>query len=156
MTYPSNQIVFRSPWLARKLVFTLVGLVLSIALTLKLHSAVGWVALLFVLPLLVSRPRKIALCEDEVTYWPPLGGPQRIRLDDVTAITLASAGEAVPFGWVQSFPGAKLQLSNGLALTIPLDIPNHEEVLQRIITAWQQRVGAQARGDKEGQQTSPR
>ena len=86
--------------------------------------------------------RKIEITEYEIAYWPPLSRSRRARFADVTSIKKANVsrwfGESLP----RLVSGAELQLPNYEVLQIPLDLPNSDEVYDKIFKAWERQRAA--------------
>ncbi len=154
-----TQIVIRYPWIQRVVVSSLILVLLTVYIVIrgmKGHSgnvnvvgialfAALFIGFMVLLLLWIDRRRMIEISEHGIAYRPPIGPTERTKFADVTSIKKATV--CVWFGG--NFPafisGMELQLSNYMTMQIPLDLPNGDEVYQRIAKAWERERAASGR-----------
>ena len=128
--------VFRFPWQKRIAVFGPLGLLLIWLCIHQYHAPVVAILPLFtVIRAFAEYRRKIVISENKLTYRPPIGPAQRIMFADVESIELGEMAEI--FATTRTFgPGASFKLVNGVTVSIPLGLRDHERVFEEIVKYW--------------------
>ncbi len=156
--------VIRYPWVWSAIIFCLFAILLGFYGIAELRAearlrGVGiraqlpmWVLaaagpLILLVSAATARRRKLVITPDEVMYRPAIGRLRRTRFAEIGAI---EQGNIYHFGGVIG-PAAILTLKDYMQVAIPLNLPNHEEVLKRLIQAFQQRIAIH--GHRESSQS---
>ena len=140
-------IVIRYPWVVQTVIGSLLSIPVAILMVrdvvgrdVKSHiESIVVVACLWSLSSFwMARRRMLEISQYGIAYRPPIGVTKKTKFADVTSIKKVFMRE---FG-SSSVRGMELQLSNYMALGISLDLPNGDEVFDKITKAWEsQRAG---------------
>lgn len=141
-----RRVVFQYPWLEQTIFFGVLFGAATVLAWMKLHSVVITVAFLgIIIRTAMERRRKIIISPEYVEYYPIWGHPSRILLHDVTAVRAADVSRIV-FLMPRIEYGAAFDLRNGSTATLPLDMPENEDVLSEIKAAWKRSYGGSLSG----------
>lgn len=126
----SDEIVIRYSWFAGTMLGCLGAAAMIAISVLRFHSALGiFYALVFLVPIMALPRRKLVIGPEVVTYRPAIGSAKMTRFTQIASISqeyaLRPGGAGVP--------AARLTLKDGMAVSIPLDLPDHEVVFNRIL-----------------------
>lgn len=92
---------------------------------------------LFLIRYSAEKRRKLEISANDIAYWPPLGHRRRARFADITSIEKATVARSWGGRFPSLVPGIQMQLPNYENLRIPLDLPNSDEVYDRIVKTWE-------------------
>ncbi len=132
-----DKIVIQYPWKASLVGGVLFSLFLPVLFYSKGGNAtVAWTFSALVLTAsLGEKFRKLEISREGIVYWRQFARPRRAKFADLSGIQKTKVGR-----WNSTrsvFPGIELQYPNSDFLLIPLDLPNSDEVYDKIFKAWE-------------------
>ena len=139
-----DKTVIHYPWVG-SLVTGLAGSILGFFLfyySFKNVMIASIMSALFLIRYSAEKFRKLEITENDIAYWPPLCRSRRARFADITSIKKANVSRWFGSSFPSFVSGAELQLPNYEVLQIPLDLPNSDEVYDKIVKAWESQRAA--------------
>jgi len=133
------------PWLGRFVWALLISICLGVVHYIYYRSAVlsslGLVFMVFFV-----RRRKIEIGDHEIACSPSFGLTRRAKFADIASIKAVTMnmwwGGYVP----DPIPGMELQLPDYAVMQIPLDLPNSQEIFDKITRDWERQRSAPREG----------
>jgi len=132
-----DKIVIHYPWLWNLTAWLLGGIAIARIVYRGYQSAIAASIcfLLVVLPAIAEKRRKLEISSKGIAYWPPFGRLRSANFADITFVQ--KVARLVRVNCPRGVPGVELRYPNFELLLIPLDLPNSDEVYDRIVKAWE-------------------
>jgi len=132
-----DKTVIHYPWVWNLTVWLLGGIAIARIVSRGYQSAIAAVLvfLLILIPSIAEKRRKLEISSKGVAYWPPFGLPRKANFADVTLVQ--KIAKLVRVNSPHGVPGVELRYPNFEFLMIPLDLPNSDEVYDKIFKAWE-------------------
>ena len=139
-----DRIVIQYPWV-RKFVWGFVLSILAAALVYIIafdRLAAAFFSVATLIRYGAEKRRRLEITKDDVAYWPPLWPQRRVKFADISSIEKTKVGRWFGAKLPELVPGVEFHLVNYDELQIPLDLPNSDEVYEKIYKAWESQRAA--------------
>ena len=132
-----DTIIIHYPWIWNLTVWLLGGFLIAGLIYRYYQSAIASLLgfLLVVIPAIAEKRRKLEISSKGIAYWPPFGRPRHANFADIALVQKIARLARVNRRY--GVPDVELRYPNFELLLIPLDLPNSDEVYDKIFKAWE-------------------